>query len=539
MPRMTGGEAIVASLLAHGIDTVFGLPGVQLYGLFDALAREANRIRVINARHEQGVAYMALGAAASTGKPAVYSVVPGPGVLNTTAALATAAGINAPVLCVTGQVPSSFLGRGRGHLHELPDQLATLRTLAKRAERIEDAEAAPRLVAEAFQTMMAGRRGPATLEMPWDKFQEAGEVTPVDPLPAIAPPAPDPTRITEAAKLALAAKAPLIVVGGGAVAAGDAVRALAERLGAPVVSYRSGRGVLGDDHPLSITVAAVHALWPKTDLVIGIGSRLEGPGWRWTRQAAPAKLIRIDIDPVEMRRLPADVALVADAPAATAALVAALGLGAAPGRREDVANAKRAAAALITEARPHYEYLQKIRAALPADGFLVDEMCQAGYTSWFAFPVHRPRTIISSGFQGTLGSGFPTALGVAAANPGRKVISITGDGGFLFGATELATAMQFRLGVTVIVFENGAYGNVKRDQQRLFEGRHAGADLANPDFVRFAESFGVPGFRVERDADFADTLAAALEVNGPALVHVRTKLAEEVSPWRFIAPSRP
>jgi acetolactate synthase-1/2/3 large subunit len=166
-------------------------------------------------------------------------------------------------------------------------------------------------------------------------------------------------------------------------------------------------------------------------------------------------------------------------------------------------------------------------------------MCQAGYASWFAFPVHRPRTIITSGFQGTLGSGFPTALGVAAANPGRKVISLTGDGGFLFGATELATAVQFRLGVTVIVFENGAYGNVKRDQQRLFEGRSAGSDLANPDFVRFAESFGVPGFRVERDADFADTLAAAMEVNGPALVHVRTRLAEEVSPWRFIAPSRP
>lgn len=539
MPRMTGGEAIVASLHAHGVDTVFGLPGVQLYGLFDALAREANRIRVINARHEQGAAYMAFGAAASTGKPAVYTVVPGPGVLNTTAALATASGVNAPVLCVTGQVPSNFLGRGRGHLHELPDQLATLRTIVKRAERIEDAQAAPRLVAEAFQTMMAGRRGPVTLEMPWDKFQEAGEVTPVAPLPAIAPPTPDPARIAEAVKLASRAKAPLIVVGGGAVEAGEAIRALAERLGAPVVSYRSGRGVLDDDHPLSITVAAVHALWPQTDLVIGIGSRLEGPGWRWARQPTPPKLVRIDIDPVEMRRLPADIAIVADARDAAAALVAALGATAVPGRREDVANAKRAAATLVTEARPHYEYLQKIRAALPADGFLVDEMCQAGYTSWFAFPVHHPRTIITSGFQGTLGYGFPTALGVAAANPGRKVISLAGDGGFLFGATELATAVQFRLDVTVIVFENGSYGNVKRDQLRLYEGRHAGAELANPDFVRFAESFGVPGFRVERDGDFADTVAAALEVSGPALVHVRTKLAEEASPWQFIAPSRP
>jgi acetolactate synthase-1/2/3 large subunit len=375
--------------------------------------------------------------------------------------------------------------------------------------------------------------------MPWDKFQEVGEVTPLPPLPSVPPPAPDSVRIAEAAKLAQAAQAPLIVVGGGAVAAGEAVRALAERLGAPVVSYRSGRGVLDDDHPLSITVAAVHALWPKTDLVIGIGSRLEGPGWRWSRQAHPPRLIRIDIDPVEMRRLGADVAVVADAADATAALVTALGPGAAAGRRVDVAEAKRTAAALISEARPHYAYLQQIRAALPDDGFLVDEMCQAGYTSWFAFPVHRPRTIITSGFQGTLGSGFPTALGVAAANPGRKVVSLTGDGGFLFGATELATAVQFRLDVTVIVFENGAYGNVKRDQQRLFEGRHAGSDLTNPDFVRFAESFGVPAFAVDRDAEFSGALAAAMEVNGPALVHVRTRLIDEVSPWRFIAPGRP
>ena len=170
MPRMTGGEAIVDSLVRHGIDTVFGLPGVQTYGLFDAFARASNSLRLINARHEQTTAYMALGYACATGRPAAYAVVPGPGVLNTTAALATAWGVNAPVLCLTGQVPSMMIGRGRGQLHELPDQLATLRSLLKWAERIEHPSQASYLTARAFQEMLSGRPGPVALEMPWDQF---------------------------------------------------------------------------------------------------------------------------------------------------------------------------------------------------------------------------------------------------------------------------------------------------------------------------------------------------------------------------------
>src|SRR3954466_1180274 len=170
MPRMTGGEAIVDSLLRHGIDTVFGLPGVQTYGLFDAFARASNTLRLINARHEQSTAYMALGYACATGRPAAYAVVPGPGVLNTTAALATAWGVNAPVLCLTGQVPSMMIGRGRGQLHELPDQLATLRSLLKHADRIEDPTEVPTKLGRAFQEMMSGRRGPVALEIPLDQL---------------------------------------------------------------------------------------------------------------------------------------------------------------------------------------------------------------------------------------------------------------------------------------------------------------------------------------------------------------------------------
>jgi acetolactate synthase-1/2/3 large subunit len=179
---MTGGDAIVDSLLRHGIDTIFGLPGVQMYGLFDAFARNANRLKVINARHEQTTAYMALGYAQSTGKPSAFTVVPGPGVMNTMGALTTAWGVNAPIMCITGQVPSAMIGRGRGQLHEMPDQLATLKTLLKFAERIEHPTEAPQVMARAFQAMTSGRPGPVAVEMPWDMFPASADVTPMDPL---------------------------------------------------------------------------------------------------------------------------------------------------------------------------------------------------------------------------------------------------------------------------------------------------------------------------------------------------------------------
>ncbi len=296
MPRMTGGEAIVDGLIRHGIDTIFGLPGVQTYGLFDALARNANRIRLINARHEQTTAYMALGYSCATGKPSAYSVVPGPGVMNTAAALVTAWGVNAPVLCVTGQVPGAMIGRQRGQLHEMKDQLATMRTLVKHAERIDHPSEAPIKVARAFQEMLSGRRGPASIEMPWEQFAMAAEVTPMDPLPPLPNPKPDPERIAALAKLVDAAKAPMIWVGGGAVHACAEVLALAEKIGAPVVSFRGGRGIVDDRHPLGLTVPAALKLWPMTDLLIGIGTRLDVPVGRWGGLPPGAKLGRIDID---------------------------------------------------------------------------------------------------------------------------------------------------------------------------------------------------------------------------------------------------
>jgi acetolactate synthase I/II/III large subunit len=542
MTSMTGGEAIVSGLLVHGVDTVFGLPGAQIYGLFDAFHQA--QLKVIGARHEQACGYMAYGYARSTGKPGVFSVVPGPGVLNAGAAMLTAFGSNEPVLCLTGQVPTQFLGKGRGHLHEMPDQLATLRTFVKWADRIEYPDAAPTQVARAFQEMLSGRRGPAALEMPWDVFTQRAETGPAkvfDPFPA---PRSDPDRIKDAAALVAASKRPMIFVGSGAIAAREEILELAETIDAPVVAFRSGRGIVSNAHELGLTMAAAYRLWPQTDLMIGIGTRMELPAssFRWPFQPQGLTSIRIDIDPAEMRRLTPDVAVVADAKAGTRELLAAVGKAGyrkTSGRRAAIRDASAAALREIQAVQPQMAYLNILREVLPHDAIVTDELSQVGFASWYGFPVYEPRTFITSGYQGTLGSGFPTALGAKVANPDRTVVAITGDGGFMFGVQELATAVQFNIAVVTLVFNNNSYGNVRRDQRTRFDGRVVASDLVNPDFVKLAESFGVAAGRVTSPDHFRPALDKALAAGGPYLIVIEVPKDSETTPWTFIHPAKP
>ncbi len=540
MTVMTGGEGLVAGLLDHGVDTVFGLPGAQTYGLFDALARTADRIRVIGARHEQTCGYMAFGYARSTGRPAVLSVVPGPGMLNAGAAMLTAFGGNEPVLLLTGQVPTPFLDKGRGHLHEMPDQLGVMRRIVKWAERIGDPASARAMVARAFHEMLSGRRGPAALEMPWDLFTARAEMAAGGRLPPRRAPPVDTDAVEAAAKLIAASRNPMIFVGSGAIHARDAVLELAGMLDAPVVAFRGGRGIVANDHELGLIFPAAYNLWPRTDLMIGIGTRLELPGWRWPYRPAGQKVIRIDIDPAEMRRSPPDAGIVADAEDATAALIAAVskrGFARTKGRREAIRAASAKAAADIQAIRPQLAYLDALRAVLPRDGIVVEESSQVGFASYFGFPVYTPRTFISGGYQGALGFGFPTALGAKAAHPDKPVVSINGDGGFMFAAQELATAVQYGIGVVVLVFNNDAFFNVRRDQIEQFDDRVIGSELKNPDFMKFAESFGVAGERVDNPAAFKFALERALADGGPRLIEIPVK--NETSPWRFIHPPKP
>jgi len=537
-PSTSAADAIVQSLIAHGVDTVFAIPGVQTYHLFDAFARNAERMRVIGPRHEQTTAYMAFGYAKSTGNVGVYSVVPGPGVLNSTAALCSAYGASTPVLCVTGQVPSAYIGSGKGHLHELPDQLATLRTLTKWAERIEDPAQASRLVAEAFLQMRTGRPRPVALEMPWDVFGMQAPVEPVTPQ-AVSQVEPDPDAIERAAGLLRNAHNPMIMVGSGAMHACDEVLALAEALQAPVVPFRSGRGVVSEAHPLGFNCAAGFKRWAETDVLVGIGSRLELMWFRWPDRPAGLKIINIDIDPEQVPRLGPDVAITADAKTSTARLLAAVERTG-PRRTSRLDEMQGVKARTWQEAQkiqPHMEYLAAIRDVLPEDGFFVEEICQAGFTSYYGFPVYRPRTFVSCGHQGTLGFGFPTALGVKVANPYKAVVSITGDGGFMFGVQDLATAVEYGINLVTVLFNNNAYGNVLRDQARLFDGRVLGSRLRNPDFVKLAESFGMAGVRASSPAQLCRELEVALASDAPALIEVPVDAASEVSPWEFLMPA--
>jgi acetolactate synthase-1/2/3 large subunit len=353
--------------------------------------------------------------------------------------------------------------------------------------------------------------------------------------PAIPAPTPvDLTDIERAAQLIAAAEFPMIYVGGGAIDAAEEIRGLAERLGAPVVSFRAGRGILSDEHDLALTLPAGHRVWPKVDLLIGIGSRLMEPLHHWGR-APHLKVVRIDIDPVEMSRLgEPNVGLLGDARVILQALIEALPttVRPSPGRSAAVSAAKLAVTRDIQKIQPQLAYLEAIREALPREGIFCDEITQCGFASWYGFPVYRPRSHINCGYQGTLGYGFATALGVKVAHPDKPVVAIAGDGGFMFNVQELATAVQYKIGLVTVIFNSNSFSNVKRQQQEWFGNRTIASDLVNPDFVKLAQSFGAAGVRVNSPAELRKALQVAFAEPGPTLIEV--PVGQMASPWEFI-----
>ncbi len=535
MSKMTGAEALIKSVRRYDVDTVFGLPGGQTYHLFDAIYNEGDSLRIINSRHEQGIAYMAYGYARSSGRVGVYTVVPGPGILNTTSALCTAYAGNERVLCLAGQIPSAWIDKGVGFLHEIPDQLGLLGHLTKWAERIEKPADAPRLVNKAFREMNSGRPRPVALEMAPDIMGMQQDMELLPPSPDPEPPRADPDLIEAAARLLGKAKNPLIIIGHGCVDAGTELKQVAEILQAPCSTLWSGKGIMDDRHYLSQPYSAGHQLWANADVVLAAGTRLDNPQLQWGLDGE-LKIIRVDIDAAQIAQIARpEIGIVADAKSALANLAAAL-------ERHGVARRSRKEELTGLKARmfdnferdvgPQMQILKVIREELPEDGFLVDEVTQVGYASWYGFPVYRPRHFISSGYQGNLGYGYATALGVQVAHPDRKVVVLGGDGGFMYQATEMATAVKYRLNLVNIVFNNHSYGNVQRAQQQQFGGNVIGSDLCNPDFVRFAESFGAPGFRAETPEQLRKALQQAFKETGPVLIEMPS--AGMPSPWPYI-----
>lgn len=534
MTQLTGGEAVVRSLMAQGVDTVFGLPGVQNDAFYNALFDLGGSVRIIHTRHEQGTAYMALGYALSTGRPGVYCVVPGPGLLNTTAALATAYGTNARVLCLAGQIPSDYIGRGIGMLHEIPDQLGVIASLTKWAARVPSAAKVPQLVAEAFQQMNTGRPRPVGLEIPQDVLAMTEEVDLSVVETDLANPPLDEDKLAEAALRLGRAKSPLIFVGSGAMEASEEVKQLAEMLQAPVVTFGMGRGVLSSRNYLSHVLPSGYKLWPKADAILAIGTRLFAPLERWGMEAGD-KLIKIDVDPEEHGRLgkPA-VSIVANAREALRALIPMVEKhnSIRPSREEEMLALKADTARKMAYLEPQLSFIKVIREELPDDGIFVEEVTQIGYVSRVALPIYHPRTYIGTGYQGTLGWGFATALGVKVANPDKPVIAVSGDGGFMFNVQELTTAVQQKIGLVMLLFNDGAYGNVRRMQKQQYGGRVIASDLHNPDFVKMAESFGAQGLRAHTPEEMRLAIRRGLATDGPTLIEI--PVGEMPSPWKLI-----
>jgi acetolactate synthase-1/2/3 large subunit len=536
-----GAQALVATLKQHGIDTIFGLPGLQLDYIFDALYDEQDAIRVIHTRHEQATAYMAFGYAQASGRIGTSLVVPGPGVLNTTAALSTAYACNSPVLSITGQIPSTAIGSGLGYLHEVPHQERAMASVTKWQGRINAVAETPAVMDEAFRQLNSGRRRPVVVEMPPDITQKRDAVTPVPTSPPYPDPTPDTDALDAAARLLGAARNPAIFVGSGVFGATEELQALAEMLQAPVIMSEHGMGALDIRHPLAQTLQVGNDIWPTVDVAIAIGTRFFHPIVEWGHDDG-VKLIRVDIDPEQsLEPWRPDVHIVADARAALAELVARV-------PRHNAKRADRTAEWAATRAAKHKalgdilapqrDYTAVIRNALPEDGIICFDVTQMHFYSWWGFPIYRPRTIIQPGYQGTLGYGYATALGAKVAHPDRKVIYVGGDGGFMFNCQELSTAMRFGIGVVAIVFNDNAFGNVRRYQREIFGGRLIASDLANPDFGKFAESFGMRHQRVDSPATLKPALEAALAANEPAFIEVSITAFPNPFPHMFFRKVR-
>ena len=520
MPKWTGGQALAKSLLAEGVDTIFGLPGDQLMHALDALYDERDHLRYITTRHEQATTYMADGYARSSGRPGVAMVVPGVGVYNAAAGLATAYATCSPVLLIAGQVNRDGIGKRRGLLHDVHDQLEIVRPITKWARRVLTAEAIPRSVQAAFAQLRDVPARPVEIEIPPEAFAESAEVELCKPLqPALS--AGDPERLRQAALWLAKAERPLLYAGGGVVLgdASQAFTALVEKLEATAVTSRDGKGGISARHSHYVGTAWVnrrlHPVIQDADVILAVGTRLHNSGAR-----PDQRVIHIDANPDEPgTNFPGAYGIVADARLALEALLIELdGSPARSSRARALQEIRSGVDAELRKVGPQAALVDSLRGALPDETIVVAGTTTVGYMSHMLFPVYEPRTYLSSSYMGTLGFAFPTALGAKVARPERPVVSLIGDGGFLFAASELSTAVQYDIAAVTVVFNDNAYGNSNRDQRERFGGREIGTVLRNPDFAALARAFGADGTKIDGVTQLGDALREALAGGRPALI---------------------
>jgi acetolactate synthase-1/2/3 large subunit len=527
----TGGSLVAESLEAAGAEVAFGVPGIHALPIWEGLRTSATR--AIGLRTELSAGFAADGYARVSGRPAPLLLSTGPGALISLGALMEAASAHVPVVAIASQIPSDLLGRGRGFLHELPDQLASFAPVVKWAARVENASEIPALAAEAWRRALTPPSGPVFLEIPLDVL--AGETS----LPAVAeldvepPPTPLPPEdeLGEAARVLREAESVVVWAGGGVLRSGaqEELAALAERLGAPVATTYMGKGAFPDDHPLAAGCAcdeaAFRELLAGADAVLAVGTELGAETTGQYELALSGRLVQIDAVPERIGATYPALGLVGDAGNVLAALAARLPeeRDPAPGRAAVAAVRARVAEGLAGQGRDlERGLLAAVRDALPREAISAWDMTILAYWAAAHLPAYEPRSFLYPLGSGTLGYAWPAALGATLAAPDRPVLAVAGDGGFLYGIAELAAARQHGLRAALLLVDDGGYG-ILREYQRDSFGETFSVDLAQPGFPALVESFGVPVESVPPE-EAGPAIARALAADGPAVVHVSALL---------------
>lgn len=528
-PRLSGGEALVRALAAHGTELVFGIPGTHNLGIYRALAEYD--VKHVTPRHEQGAGFAADGYARVTGAPGVCLTTNGPAVLNAMTAVTQSYSDSVPVLLISPGMPLRHPGRGNGTLHEVRHQTTALEAVIGYSHRVQSVAEIPLAVAQAFAHMTSGRPRPAHLEIPLDLIDAVEKVSEVAPVLVTHPPA-DPVTIAAAAGRLTTAAKPGLIIGGGAKGAAEEITALAERLGAPVVATANGKGTFSEHHRLSIGTGlhhkAVADFVADCDVVLAIGTELASTDLWNGPLKFPGDLIRIDVDPAQMitNALP-DHRLVGDARATVTALLQRLGNG--HTSQESVNRAERWQKLFRKHARTQgaawLPLVEAMREVLSPGAIVAGDSAMACYYGTLSnLPLEGPASFLYPTGFGTLGYGLPAAIGAKMGAPDRQVVALHGDGGVMFTLPELATAAQERLALPVIICDNGGYGEIRREMVERSEPVH-GVNLPGVDFALVAKGLNCHGVTVDDEDRFAAALRKAFAADRPTVIHVVGDLA--------------
>ena len=541
MAKLSGGEALIKSLVREGVEVIFGLPGVQMYGIVAAL-RDEPSIKFVVTRNETSTTYMADGYARTTGKAGVAMVVPGPGIYNAGGGLSTAFSRSSPVVLIAGQIPRDGIGKNFGGLHEVNDQKEITNPVTKWQKQVLRPNEVPEGIHEAFKQAQSDRPSPVHFELPPETMVEREEVELLEPA-KIERKVPADSIIEQAAKEIIAAKKPVIYAGGG-IARSDAeaeLVAFAEAHQIAVLTSAGGKGTMSERHALALggslgPTGQLKDYIEDADVVIGIGTRFS----MRNQAAADARLIHVDVDHEMIGHVHENsLGVIGDVKVSLSKLSAAI--TAAGGGKW---NSPAAEVAQIQENltnsdeeinQPQEDYLRALQEGAPDDAIMIFGMTQLGYYSRPRWITENPKSYIDSGYSGNLGFAFPTALGAKVGNPDKPVICVSGDGGFMYNSSEISTAVKYGINLVTVIYNDGHYGNVARDMDDDFGGTYE-TDFVNPDFVKLAEAYGAVGIRAEGPLDVKNVLPKALAMNKPVFIDVPVSRVPRPKQWSARAP---